>query len=595
MHFRRLRWLGVWLPLLFVIAVQLFEDFYLEPIFGRWKGYLIIFAAIGIGAVIFTLTVFRVIDKAEAFLRQQNQDLADLNEISQIVSGDLELDRVLTRTLSKVMAATQSRVGQIYLLDESGCNLLCKICEGPATVTSASASAQPGQVPVGTGIFGVVAATGQAIMVQDSDDLSVAFPQAAESRQIGPLISVPLRAKDKVVGVMNVADRAKAYTSAELSLLTAIGNQIGVAIENAKLHTQVEQQARYLSTLIECSGNAIITANAVGEIQSWNQAAEQIYGWRKDEAIGQILPMVPKHLLDQAYSLTNRLLNNRKTIHNFETVRMRKGGELIPVMVTVSPLQDGSGTISGLLGVSTDMREKKRLEHELFQQQHALAAVKERERLARELHDGLGQILGYINTQSQAARELLAAGLIEESDAHLARLVEVAQESYTDVREHILGLHAAELLEEGLVSALTEYVKRLNQSNALQVSLNIDEKMSCVTLGPNVEAQLMRIIQEALANVRKHAQTDRALVQFIATDNRIRVVIEDHGCGFDSRQLLARTGRRFGLEIMRDRSTEIGANIDIQSRPGEGTKVTIQVPCQAKEEYDEAITNIAGR
>lgn len=574
MRFRALRWAGVSLPLLYIVAIELIEEIFLAPQFGRWTGHLIIFAITGIGAVVFTFAVFRVIDRAEAYLQRQNRNLTTLNEISQVASSGLELDKFLSRALTKVMSVTKSDAGEIFLLDDTSHELVL-------TVHYGLFQGEAGEVDrfhVGEGIPGIVAKTGQAVVVDDLAHDPRCRSTAIVSQGFRAMVSVPLRSKDRVVGVMNAIARHVTYTAADQSLLSAIGNQLGVAVENARLHAQVERQASYLNALIESSGNAIITVSTGGEIVSWNQAAEQIYGWSVEEAIGSVLPMVPDPLREEAFRIAKHVVQSGETVHNFETERRRKNGELIPVMVTVSPVRDGSGAINSILGISTDMREKKRLEHELLQQQKALAAVKERERLARELHDGLGQVLGYVNTQSQAVRELLAQGQKAEVDAHLKRLTEVAQNAHADIREYILGLRATGASEQGFLPALREYLRRFNQYHEIQTRLTVCDEMQEITLGPNVEAQLMRMIQEALTNVRKHAETQDIKIDISLCGDGLAVVVEDAGRGFDPAQVSVQGGRHLGLRLMRERAAEIGASVEVESQPGHGTKVTIQVP-----------------
>lgn len=577
-HRQVLRWAGFILPFLFIVLLESFEDYILAPLIGQLASHLTSLAILAGGAALFSYLIFRFTEQVENRLRRQNQDLAALNDLSRIMSGTLALDQLLNRTLERVLEVTGSDAGEIFLLDESRSKLILALRQGVGLDLAATTS----PIAIGEGLPGLVAQQMTPIVISDlAGDPRCTRPQLVE-QGFRSMVSVPLLAKDQVVGVMAVAARSQTFTPADVDLLTAIGNQIGVAVESSQLHARSEQQARYLSTLIESSGNAIITTSAKGEIQSWNRAAELIYGWQREEAMGQTLPMVPKHLLGQTYGLTDRLLHKRETIHNFETERLRKDGDLIPVMVTASPLQNRSGEVVGLLGISTDMREKKKLEQELFQQQRALAVVKERERLARELHDGLGQVLGYINTQSQATQELLESGRADQAGILLTRLIEVVQAAHTEVREHILGLHATDLLDQGLVTTLKEFIRRFNEFSTTQAQLTIAEEVTCMNMGPNQEAQLMRIIQEALANVRKHAQTDQVLVNLDGEDDQLCVTIEDRGCGFDMQQLSAKNRHRFGLEIMRERSAEIGATFQIQSSVGHGTRVTVQIPCGAK-------------
>lgn len=344
-----------------------------------------------------------------------------------------------------------------------------------------------------------------------------------------------------------------------------------------KMQANLVQQTNYLNTLIENSGHAIITTDLQGKILSWNRGAEAIYGWTKEEAIGQVLLMVPPHLRDESRELIDILLRQREPLYNFETQRLRKTGELIPVMVTVSPMMDANGKVVRFLGISTDMRERKRLEQEVLRQQRALAVLQERERLARELHDSLGQILGYVNTQSQAVRELLAKNQTKMADTYLKRLVEVAQDAHADVREYILSLQTQPSREQKFIPALREYLQRFGQNSGVRTELIVPNQMDQLEFDPTVEAQLMRIVQEALTNVRKHARAQHVRVDFQLKDGLAQIQVADDGKGFDPTQP-AEEGRHFGQRIMRERAEEIGGSVTVQSLAGAGTQVIVQAP-----------------
>ncbi|MFQ5854333.1 MAG: PAS domain S-box protein [Anaerolineae bacterium] len=579
MEFRALRWATVWLPVLFIIVIEIVEDFILEPLLGQWTGHFITFGVVAVGAVGLSFIVFRAVEEAESRLRQQNRDLAAHNEISQVVSASLELDAVLVRALEKVLDVVETEAGEIFLLDEPRQELVFKVHCG----LFPKAFQEITRFPVNEGFPGLVAATGGAIVVTDLAADPRLKRRAVVAQGFQTMACVPLRAKDRVVGVMNVADRHKVYTAEQESLLAAIGNQIGMAIENARLYARVQETASHLNALIESSGDAMITIDLDGRITSWNRGAEEIYGWSKEEAIGQVIPMVPEHLRQEALEGIAGMAKEGETIHSVEVQRLHKSGKVLDVVVTASPLRDASGKIIGILGISKDITEKKRLEQELLRQQRALAVLEERERLARELHDSLGQILGYVNTQTQAARELLSRDQAAAADTHLRRLAEVAQDAHADVREYILSLQASALTEQGFLPALEEYLQRFSQNNGIQTELIASDELADVAFGPNVEAQLMRIVQEALTNVRKHARAQHVWITFEVDSGQAQVSIEDDGHGFDPARMSPEDGPHFGLRIMQERAEEFGGSIQVQSMPDQGTKVVVKVPLRREE------------
>lgn len=216
----------------------------------------------------------------------------------------------------------------------------------------------------------------------------------------------------------------------------------------------------------------------------------------------------------------------------------------------------------------------------LYQQVQALAMATERERIAREMHDGLAQVLSYVNAKTRAAQELLQRGQVEPARAQLQQLEEAAQEVYADVREAILGLRTTIGKGRGLFPVLQEYLERFTEQAGVQTELIISSEMSAFSFDPRAEIQLMRIVQEALTNVRKHAQADRAWVRFVANGAWAEVTIEDDGRGFDPAKPRRSAWPCFGLQTMRERAEAAGGSLEIESRPGEGTRVRARIPLQ---------------
>ncbi|MFQ5856116.1 MAG: GAF domain-containing sensor histidine kinase [Anaerolineae bacterium] len=214
----------------------------------------------------------------------------------------------------------------------------------------------------------------------------------------------------------------------------------------------------------------------------------------------------------------------------------------------------------------------------LYQQLQALAVVTERERIAREMHDGLAQVLSYVNAKTQAVQELLQAGHIEPAQAQLQQLEDAALEVYADVREAILGLRIAIGEGRSLVPVLREYLQGFTEQTGIQVEFVVTPQARAFPFDPGAELQLVRIVQEALTNVRKHAQVERASVRFVANGAWVVVTIEDNGCGFDPDRPRRSAWPCFGLQIMRERAEAVGGSLEIDSRPDEGTRITARIP-----------------
>jgi signal transduction histidine kinase len=210
----------------------------------------------------------------------------------------------------------------------------------------------------------------------------------------------------------------------------------------------------------------------------------------------------------------------------------------------------------------------------LYEKVQAIAVLEERERISSELHDGLAQVLGYVITKSQATRELLRK--MTAATDYLVELENVAQDVYTDTREAILGLRTAISGDRSMVSALREYAERFNQMHGIKTEFTVGNR-TIPSLSPQIELQVIRIVQEALSNIRKHAKATHAKVKVVAADNEVTIMVEDKGKGFDV-ESIKDDWAKFGLRNMKERAESVRGNLMIESSPENGTKVTLSLP-----------------
>ncbi len=243
----------------------------------------------------------------------------------------------------------------------------------------------------------------------------------------------------------------------------------------------------------------------------------------------------------------------------------------------VSPLTHPGGFHLGRLVLLQDVTEQQRARERLEQQERSLAALQERERLARELHDGLSQTLAAAHLQASVASRLLARGDGARAKECLDRLAEMMLEAEADVRDYLLG--AKVVLSSGLpfFPTLREYFARFGRQYDLNIEMIVPEELEEKGLEPAVELQVMRIIQEALSNVRKHSHAHHACVSFAVAGEQVQIVISDDGCGFDA-MAVASTATGFGLSSMRGRAEAVGGCLVVTSCPSQGTQITVLVP-----------------
>jgi signal transduction histidine kinase len=211
------------------------------------------------------------------------------------------------------------------------------------------------------------------------------------------------------------------------------------------------------------------------------------------------------------------------------------------------------------------------------------AIVEERERIARELHDGLAQVLGYVNTKATAIRFLVKKNQTEAAEKQLLQLEQAARGLFVDVREAILGLRLTSQSDLKLAAMLTGYAQHFSQLADLPVEVTIAPSVEKLALPAESELQLLRIVQEALSNVRKHSQASSASISVQNGGALVELTVSDNGCGFDPERVRhGEAGGRphFGLSTMRERADAIGAEFLVESRPGAGTRVTVRLQTQ---------------
>jgi signal transduction histidine kinase len=204
------------------------------------------------------------------------------------------------------------------------------------------------------------------------------------------------------------------------------------------------------------------------------------------------------------------------------------------------------------------------------------AATAERERLAREIHDTLAQILGFVNIKTGVVQEWLTQGKVSQAQTELEQLSLLSQELYQDTRELVLGLHGEADTGDGISDMIQTYLERFSQFCNLPTTF--DASALNVTLSPAVEVQLLRVVQEALSNVRKHARATHAWVLLTREQDNVLLEIRDDGQGFDPAHPARSFGPRFGLQSMRERVESLHGTFAVHSAHSQGTRIQVTVP-----------------
>jgi signal transduction histidine kinase len=205
------------------------------------------------------------------------------------------------------------------------------------------------------------------------------------------------------------------------------------------------------------------------------------------------------------------------------------------------------------------------------------AIIEERRRIARELHDGVAQSLSYLNMKTKLVSDSVSAQQTVQALTELSDVRKVAQDTYEDIREAIDQL-STEIRNLPIIPALADFIREFGSNNGIKVQFDVSRAFP--QLSPVAELQLLRITQEALTNVRRHAQATEVEVKLEHTPQAVEMIVRDNGQGFNLTDLEESPPGYHGLNIIRERAEGLGGSLNISSAPGEGTAVMVSLPTE---------------
>ena len=317
----------------------------------------------------------------------------------------------------------------------------------------------------------------------------------------------------------------------------------------------------------------VLVLDRAGRVAGHNPAAVNMLGRPGEEIRGRsISALLPTGAAETIYSA---IAAGSSGFHD-TSLRERD------IQLQTSPLRDWRGLDVGRLLLLHDVTAQNRAQAQLLEQQRVLATLQERERLARELHDSAAQMLSYTSIQAQAIQKCVHDGNLATAEAQLARLAEVASAAHTDVRESILGLKVSGEAAPRLLATLGQYLTTYRANYGIVAELAVADGLGEDDFTPDATVQLLRVIAEALTNARKHAHASRIYVGVARADGGARITIVDDGRGFDIGAV--GTPEHYGLAFMRERMAQVGGRLAIDSRPGAGTRVVLDVSPSTRQE-----------
>ena len=562
-NLRTLRRLTIALPVGFLIALEIVRQLSADESVRARAIDLVLLAILLVGVVAFSAMVFRIVGRTQRQLARRNRELIAANDVSSAVRGALELDEVLDVSLDSVLAATGATEASIVRF-------------GRDTRWSTE---------------------------QRTIRRRTAHPSADATDTSGRSREIPLTTGATTVGSLRLRFSSHASPADELSTetLETIGQQLAGAIQSAELVADLSRGMReghaFYDVLLQISNQnplpdtlAALLHHARGLLAS-DQAvitlnATTVRALLGEESLAGAVTLGdgsmcitpdPAHAQGAHDGVLMCPLRSDPSVEESLTIAIRGSegsfGDMWLGRYEDEEFDEGDRRF---LATLAEIASIAIANARLFERERQTAIVEERERIAREMHDGMAQVLGVTHLRLRAMEATHEVRELPDLHTEVSDLADLCLEAYSDVRESILGLHEASRVDRALTESLRAYVEKYSKQSGIPTSLDIDPARE-VVLPTRQQVQVLRVVQEALTNVRKHSGATSAVVTVRDVGEESHVVISDDGHGFDVSTLPA--GREgFGLHSMRERMELLGGTLTIDSEPGRGTRVVARVP-----------------
>lgn len=534
--------------------------------------------------------------------------IADLVDAGLALAGETSLDGLLERITLAAREVLGARYAALGVLDEHGTALARFITSGVDEETATAI----GPPPRGRGILGVVIQERRVIRLEhlSDDPRAVGFP--ANHPSMDSFLGVPIALRDAVYGNLYVTDKIDgSFTDEDERLARTLAAQAALAIDNARRYESERLRAEELETALEV-GRAMLSVLDLDELlpliarrgRRLAGADTVAVGIRDGDEIefryGHGATALALEGLRVAADLGDLDESLRRTAEGeWEVVPLVIDSETAGVLVAVrgGRFDDGARRLLRLLSTQAAIalanaraytEERERLltsaavQAARAQEQAAAEGYRraieaqeaERARIARELHDEAGQVLTGLNLHLRAIEDREQDPEVRSSLSELRASVGAVSAS---LRELITELRPSGLREHGLAGAIERQAERVREAAGITIDVAVDHLPD---LPHEVELVVFRVVQEALTNVARHSGASHASVVASAHGGRLRLVVEDDGRGFDATQ----PTRRLGLAGIRERCELLGGSLRIDSSPGAGTALTVDLDLNGREE-----------
>lgn len=352
-----------------------------------------------------------------------------------------------------------------------------------------------------------------------------------------------------------------------------------IDLEQKRTQAALKQAEEKYRGIFENAIEGIFQSSPDGRFISANPAMARMLGYDSpEELINDRRDITRQHYVNpRRRSIFEKLINEKGMIQGFELQAYRKDGTTIWTSENVRIVRDDAGKVLYYEGIIEDITQRKQVEVERLELLRRIVSAQEDEqrRISRELHDQMGQSLAALMMGLKSLKDSVEEEPVVESIQRLQDITNrIADEMHSLIRE----LRPTALDDLGLQTALTNYLDEWSQRSNVAIDFHANGWLD-QRLGSQLESTIYRIIQEAVNNVMKHANAQNISIILEKRGDKVSVIVEDDGVGFDVEALLKTPARkrRFGLLGMRERVALVGGTFRIESTPGVGTTVLVHI------------------
>jgi PAS domain S-box-containing protein len=337
-----------------------------------------------------------------------------------------------------------------------------------------------------------------------------------------------------------------------------------------------EPPADWLAPLLASTETALVGIDLNGHTALWSSGAESLFGWPAGDVLGHEPPFIPAALRQEWQLEIQKVFESGRPTPVSETQRLTRDNQSITVLRTGTATRDATGRVNGLLDLLVDATALKQLDDEA----RALAQVRERELIAMDLHDGLIQSLYGVVLNLAARERTLDSGqdpAQNEARAAIRDSREVVERVIAETRGYLFSLRERSFTPRSFEAGLRLLVDSLRLNSGIEVRLDYDPAVERL-LESEVRGHLLYLVREAISNVLRHASAARTTVEVSRLPEAVVVRVSDNGRGFTVSDAMRAAERHSGLHNMAERARLVGGRLEVVSGPGEGTRVSVELP-----------------